>query len=119
MIADLKPYPAMKDSGVEWLGEVPEHWEVRTVRSDAEASERNGGIPPNKCLSDDHKGNCHPSANTFGSQSFRRRRGYQDNRRFGAYFCLPHWETRCGFEGEIGVSDSSRRTRESRRILFR
>jgi type I restriction enzyme, S subunit len=29
MIADLKPYPAMKDSGVEWLGEVPEHWEIR------------------------------------------------------------------------------------------
>ena len=29
MIIDLKPYPAIKDSGVEWLGEVPEHWEVR------------------------------------------------------------------------------------------
>ncbi len=29
MIADLNPYPVMKDSGVEWLGEVPEHWEVR------------------------------------------------------------------------------------------
>ena len=28
MIAKLKPYPAMKDSGVEWLGEVPEHWEL-------------------------------------------------------------------------------------------
>jgi len=28
MIADLRPYPAMKDSGVEWLGEVPEHWRV-------------------------------------------------------------------------------------------
>ena len=27
MTADLKQYPAMKDSGVEWLGEVPEHWE--------------------------------------------------------------------------------------------
>ena len=26
MIADLKPYPAMEDSGVEWLGEVPSHW---------------------------------------------------------------------------------------------
>ena len=26
-LADLKPYPAMKDSGVPWLGEVPEHWE--------------------------------------------------------------------------------------------
>jgi type I restriction enzyme, S subunit len=22
-------YPAYKDSGVEWLGEVPEHWEVK------------------------------------------------------------------------------------------
>jgi len=31
MIADLKPYPAMKDSGVPWLGEVPEHWEQRAL----------------------------------------------------------------------------------------
>ena len=28
-----QPYPAYKDSGVEWLGEVPEHWEVRRLRS--------------------------------------------------------------------------------------
>ena len=27
--AGLRPYPRMKDSGLEWLGEVPEHWEVR------------------------------------------------------------------------------------------
>jgi len=27
-----KPYPAYKDSGVEWLGEVPAHWEVKRVR---------------------------------------------------------------------------------------
>lgn len=26
MIEGLKPYPRMKDSGVPWLGEVPEHW---------------------------------------------------------------------------------------------
>ena len=32
MIADLKPYPAMKDSGVPWLGEVPEHWEARRLK---------------------------------------------------------------------------------------
>ena len=32
MIANLKLYPAMKDSGVPWLGEVPEHWEVRKLR---------------------------------------------------------------------------------------
>lgn len=36
MITDLKPYPAMKDSGVKWLGNVPEHWEVRRVRNVAE-----------------------------------------------------------------------------------
>lgn len=29
MIADLKPYPAYKDSGLAWLGQVPEHWELR------------------------------------------------------------------------------------------
>jgi type I restriction enzyme S subunit len=28
-----KPYPAYKDSGVEWLGQVPEHWEVRRLKS--------------------------------------------------------------------------------------
>ena len=28
MIADLKPYPAMKDSGIPWLGEVPERWSL-------------------------------------------------------------------------------------------
>jgi len=32
MISDLKPYPAYKPSGVEWLGEVPEHWEVWKLR---------------------------------------------------------------------------------------
>jgi hypothetical protein len=33
VIADVKPYPAMKDSGVPWLGEVPEHWDVRRMKS--------------------------------------------------------------------------------------
>jgi type I restriction enzyme S subunit len=28
MISHLKPYSAMKDSGVPWLGEVPEHWDL-------------------------------------------------------------------------------------------
>jgi type I restriction enzyme S subunit len=32
MINDLKPYPAMKDSGVPWLGKVPEHWDVRRMK---------------------------------------------------------------------------------------
>lgn len=33
MTTDLKPYPNMKDSGVEWLGEVPEHWAVLPNRA--------------------------------------------------------------------------------------
>ena len=28
-----QPYPAYKDSGVEWLGEVPEQWEKRRLKS--------------------------------------------------------------------------------------
>ena len=28
-----QPYPAYKDSGIEWLGNVPEHWEVRRIKS--------------------------------------------------------------------------------------
>lgn len=28
MIDGLKPYPATKDSGVTWLGDVPEHWKI-------------------------------------------------------------------------------------------
>ena len=27
----FKPYPAYKDSGVEWLGEIPEHWNVARI----------------------------------------------------------------------------------------
>jgi type I restriction enzyme S subunit len=28
-----RPYPAYKDSGVEWLGEIPEHWEVKPLKA--------------------------------------------------------------------------------------
>jgi type I restriction enzyme, S subunit len=33
MIDGLKPYPVMKDSGVPWLGEVPEHWDILPNRA--------------------------------------------------------------------------------------
>ena len=29
----LHPYPAYKPSGVEWLGDVPAHWDVRRLRN--------------------------------------------------------------------------------------
>ncbi|MCS9380710.1 restriction endonuclease subunit S [Pseudomonas aeruginosa] len=32
-MSHYKPYPAYKDSGVEWLGRVPEHWGIRSVKT--------------------------------------------------------------------------------------
>lgn len=49
-----KPYPKYKPSGIEWLGDVPEHWEVTRLRyvcrfayGDALASEEreDGDVP--------------------------------------------------------------------------
>lgn len=31
-MSHYKPYPAYKDSGVEWLGRVPEHWEITPLK---------------------------------------------------------------------------------------
>ena len=33
LAAKLQPYPVMKNSDIEWLGEVPEHWEVLPNRA--------------------------------------------------------------------------------------
>jgi type I restriction enzyme, S subunit len=33
MIDGLKPYSAYKDSGVPWLGDIPEHWPVMPNRA--------------------------------------------------------------------------------------
>ncbi len=35
MFGDLmkyKTYPKMKDSGIEWIGKIPEHWNVYSIR---------------------------------------------------------------------------------------
>lgn len=32
MSGELKPYPKYRDSGLAWLGKVPEHWEVRRIK---------------------------------------------------------------------------------------
>ena len=33
MIDNLRPYPAMKHTGIEWLGDIPEHWEVERAKT--------------------------------------------------------------------------------------
>ena len=54
MIAGFKQYTAMRDSGVEWLGNVPAHWDVRRLgqigtllkgRGGSKEDEVDNGIP--------------------------------------------------------------------------
>lgn len=42
LIGKWKPYPAYKDSGVKWLGEIPEHWEVKRLKNAAQNGFVNG-----------------------------------------------------------------------------
>ena len=47
MISSLRPYSAMKDSGVAWLGEIPAHWEIRRTKTLlAERSEKGAPDEP-------------------------------------------------------------------------
>ena len=47
-----KPYPAYKDSGVEWLGEVPEHWDLcPAFGAYQHVCERNRGMKEKTVLS--------------------------------------------------------------------
>ncbi|MDB9475653.1 hypothetical protein [Dolichospermum circinale] len=34
----MKRYPKYKDSGVQWLGKIPEHWEVNNIRGITKAA---------------------------------------------------------------------------------
>ena len=43
MIDEFKTYPKYKDSGVEWLGNVPEHWEVQEIGRIGQLFKGNGG----------------------------------------------------------------------------
>ena len=42
MIPGLKRYPEMKESGVDWLGRVPAHWEVKKLGQIGRFSKGNG-----------------------------------------------------------------------------
>ena len=49
MTAGLLPYPAYKPSGVPWLGDVPQHWEVRRFSTIAKGF--NNGTTANQMVS--------------------------------------------------------------------
>lgn len=49
---ELRPYPAYKPSGVEWLGDVPEHWDVKPGFAAYRAKQaRNTGMAETTVLS--------------------------------------------------------------------
>lgn len=52
MITDLKPYEEYKESGLPWLGQVPEHWEIRpAVGAFEPIRKRNSGLREKTILS--------------------------------------------------------------------
>ncbi|WP_369599456.1 restriction endonuclease subunit S [Acinetobacter baumannii] len=53
----LDPNVPMKDSGVAWLGEVPEHWDITPIRNLI----RSGNL----ILQDGNHGELHPTANDY------------------------------------------------------
>ena len=46
-----QPYPAYKDSGVEWLGKIPEHWERRRLKTLLRVVERRSSTGEETLLS--------------------------------------------------------------------
>lgn len=50
----FKPYPAYKDSGVEWLGDIPTHWEVKRLKYVARIEA--GQSPPSEVVRDGLEG---------------------------------------------------------------
>lgn len=55
-MSHYKPYPAYKESGVEWLGKVPEHWSIGQMKSGIKSlqngiwgEEPNGGVDDIPC----------------------------------------------------------------------
>ena len=66
MIIALNPYPDYRSSGVEWLGDVPGHWEVRRLRhtvnmrvSNVDKHIKDGELPVRLCnYVDVYKNDC-------------------------------------------------------------
>ena len=50
MTATSHPYPSYKPSGIEWLGDVPKHWEVRRLKEAATIIA--GQSPPSEIVSE-------------------------------------------------------------------
>jgi type I restriction enzyme S subunit len=68
MSGALKPYPKYKESGVEWLGPVPEGWEVTKPKWNANI--RSGVAPPHVESFSDTDGNIYPVVGGNGKMGY-------------------------------------------------
>ena len=66
----LDPHASMKDSGVEWLGEVPAHWQVLPLKAHMDGSMRTAMLP-----STTGHGHCFLPTSSLGFRRRSRRRG--------------------------------------------
>ena len=55
MIDGLRPYPAMKEFGVPWLGRVPEHWKIRRAKYSFREVDERSKTGDEELLSVSHK----------------------------------------------------------------
>lgn len=81
----LDPNLPMKDSGVEWLGEIPKHWEVKKIKYIAQI---NPSLTNNDPLSDDTEITFLPMEDIEnGSINPQKTKKYADVRQGFTYFC--------------------------------
>lgn len=102
MTGELKPYPAYKDSSVEWLGDVPEHWEIRRAKWLFRKEER-------PIRSEDEVITCFRDG-VVTLRSNRRTRGFTESIKEIGYQGIRRGDlvvhAMDAFAGAIGVSDS-------------
>jgi type I restriction enzyme S subunit len=102
VIADLKPYPAYKDSGVPWLGKVPAHWKLERAKHLFQKMER--PVSPN-----DEVVTCFRDG-IVTLRKNRRLRGFTESLKEIGYQGVRRGDlvihAMDAFAGAIGVSDS-------------
>ena len=98
-IQPLKPYSAYKPSGAKWLGEVPAHWEVRSLASIGAFSKGNGGSRDDEqpfgipCI---RYGDLYTTHQYF----FRKSRSYISPKRAGSYTPIRYGDLLFAASGE-------------------
>lgn len=98
----IKPYPVYKDSGVPWLGEVPEHWDLNRGKWMFEKMDR-------PCEENDDVVTCFRDG-TVTLRKNRRTRGFTESLKEIGYQGIRKGDlvihAMDAFAGAIGVSDS-------------